>query len=182
METNFLTTLAQTPPGFASLTYTSKGTGETARYTLQLGFSYVKALERSLVDLECLDIIALGETKKFSPELMAQAASEVRASLEKSIDAHSKGQQNADYTKKGQYVPLFMGLNLNKSDGSFQLFGLVQNKVSLVPGVKKFVKSADLTLAKDLIRRELTLGKFREFALDEGTIHKARLNGATVEF
>lgn len=182
METNFLQTLAQTPPGFASLTYTSKGTGETARYTVQLGFSYAKALERSLLDLDCLDILSLGKTKGFSPELMAQAAAEVQASLEKSIEAHSKGEQSADYTKKGQYVPLFMGLNVNKTDNSFQLFGLVQNKVSLVPGVHKPVKSADLTLAKNLIRRELTLGKFREFALDEDTIHKARLNGATVEF
>lgn len=182
METNFLKTLAQTPPGFASFTYTTKGTGETARYNIQLGFDYHRAVEKSIVDLECLDLKALATEKKIDFALMAQAASEVRASLEKTIAAHARGEQNDDYTKAGQYVPLFNGLNVNKTDNSFQLFGLVQSKVSLVPGIHKEVKSAPLTIAKNTIRRCLSVGKFREFALDSGVVHTARLNGETIEF
>ena len=182
MNTEFFKTLAQTPPGFASFTYTTKGTGETARYNVQLGFDYHKAVERSLVDLECIDLQALAKDKGMDFALVAQAASEVRASLEKTIAAHARGEQNEDYTKAGQYISLFNGLNVNKTDNSLQLFGLVQSKVSLVPGIHKEVKSAPLTLAKNAIRKLLSVGKFREFALDPGVVHSARLNGETIEF
>jgi hypothetical protein len=100
--------------------------------------------------------------------------------LEKSIEANSNGEQSADYTKAGQYIPLGAGLNLNSQDNTLQLFGLIQSKVVLQPGEYKPVKSSPLTIAKNLIRKKLSIGKFREFALDVGNIHGARIDGETL--
>lgn len=174
-----LKSLATNPPGFASFTYTAKGSGETARHTVILGFDYHKAVEQSLTDLAC---IRREDFSEISDELWSVAVGEIRASLEKTIAAHAKGEQNADYTKRGQYLSLgFSGVNVNLNDGSLQVFGLAHAKTVLTPGEHKPVKSKPLTVAKDTIRRKLAIGKFREFAFDSGSIHSVRLNGSTLE-
>jgi hypothetical protein len=73
-------------------------------------------------------------------------------------------------------------LKVNTVDNSLQLFGLVQSKTVITPGVYKPVNSAAKTIAKNQIRKALPIGKFREFALDSGVIHGARVNGETLVF
>jgi len=159
---------------FASLTYLSKTDGSIARYTVNLGFSYHKAVEKSVTELEIL----MGDIVAGSPEMIAAEA--VMASLKKTLAAHAEGTQNDDYTKKGQYIPLVNGLNLN-TDNTLQLFGLLQAKVVLVPGTRKVVKSSPATIAKNKIRKQLTISKFREFALDATNVAGARVNGNSIE-
>jgi len=174
-----LKTFAHNPPGFASFTYTAKGSGETARHTVILGFDYNKSVEKSLTDLACIN---RADFPAISDELWPVAVSEIRASLEKTLAAHVRGEQNADYTKKDQYLSLgFSGMHVNLNDGSLQVFGLAHAKTVLVPGEYKPVKSRPLTLAKEAIRKTLAVGKFREFAFDSGTIHTVRMNGSTLE-
>ena len=164
---------------FASLTYTAKGSGEKARHTVQLGFSYHNAVENSLALCDTLTAEACGIE---SETLFAEALAAVKASFQKTLDAHAVGQQNADYTKADVYVSLFNGLNVSKTDGSYKLFGLTVAKTVLVSGVHKVVKSAPLTVAKAKIQKLLPVGKFREYAIDENTVALAKINGTTIEF
>ena len=163
---------------FVSFTYLSKGAGELARHTLNIGFNYHTAVEKSVSELET--IIAL-EADTWS-DLQKTAANNVLASLKKTLAAHAAGTQNADYTKAGQYTPISKGININDNDGSIQCFGLKHTKVVLVPGVYPKVKSRPLTIAQNEIRDRLTVGKFREFALDEGNIAQIKVAGEVLEF
>lgn len=159
---------------FASLTYVTKKSGETARYTVNLGFSYLQCLEKSVLELEI-------SMRDFTG-LKKQAAEEVMASLQESISKHKQGEQNEAYTKKGQYIHLHNGLNINKNDGTLQLFGLKHSKVTLVEGTFKPVNSKPMTILKNEIRATLPIGNFREFALDINNILTVRMNGDTLEF
>jgi hypothetical protein len=158
---------------FASLAY-SPETGGTFRYTLILGFSYNECLENSLLELE----ISRGE---FSG-IQLQACDELIASFRASLNGTQK-----NYTKSHIYGPAMdesgkaiKGLKVNSNDGSFQLFGLIQSKVEIEAApAKKSVKSSDLTIAKNKLRRTLPVGKFREFAVEN--IEIAKLNGETIE-
>jgi hypothetical protein len=160
---------------FASFVYTSVSTGEVARYTLQLGFDYRKCLEKSRLALE-IDSPALAGIE-------AQAAAE----LIESIDASLAGTQTG-YTKAETYVDALdstgkavPGLKRNINDGSLQVFGLLHSKVQIAPPTieRKEVKSRPLTIAKNKIRKDLPIGKFREFALENLTT--AKMNGETLE-
>jgi len=160
---------------FASLTYLSKTDGSVARYTVNLGFSYHNLVEKSIEELALLMVDMTPGTLQYT------AAEEVLASLNKTVAAHARGEQNEDYTKKGQYIPIRNGLNVNTTDNTIQLFGLLQSKVVLVEGVRKHVNSAPLTIAKNEIRKQLSVSKFREFALDSNNVAGVKVNGDTIE-
>lgn len=163
---------------FASLTYLSKGTKELARHTVHLGFSYNNLVQKSVTELEIL----MAENEGKWDALTVQAANEVMASLKLTLSSHEKGEQNPDYTKKDQYIPIVNGLNVNTTDNTIQLFGLAHSKVTLVEGERKTVNSKPLTIAKNKIRNQLSISKFREFALDLGNVDSVRVNGQTLEF
>lgn len=159
---------------FASFTYCSRSTGEVARYTLQLGFSYRNILHKSILELEV--------EKEIMTDLPRQAADQILVSLKASLD----GTQNK-YTKKDIYQDYkdasgktIQGIKVNKNDGSLKIFGLVTSKVQLTPPVTpyKSVNSAPLTIEKNRITKTLPIGRFREFALDNLAV--AKLNGETL--
>ncbi len=169
---------------FASFTYLSKKAGELARHTLILGFSYNKLVEKSVTELETLMSwnaqLSATDKDKWTP-LQKQAADNVMASFKKTLAAHEAGTQNEDYTKKGQYVSIGNGLNLNTADNTLQLFGLSHTKVVLVEGVYPVVNSRPLTIAQNEIKSQLSISKFREFALDLSQVAQAKINGNTLE-
>ena len=162
---------------FASFTYLSKKHNELARHTLILGFSYHKLVEKSVTELEIL----MSENADKWNALQKQAADNVMASLKKTLEAHARGEQNDDYTKKNQYVSLGNGLNWNSTDGTLQLFGLAHTKVVLVKGEYPTVNSRPLTIEQNKIKDQLSLSKFREFALDLSQVAVAKINGNTLE-
>jgi hypothetical protein len=175
---------------FASLVYTTKTKtdktgkivdgGEKSRFTVILGAKYGELLEKSLLACSLLNVVELAKDKAIDEAIMAKAREDVETSLRKSIAAHKLGTQNSDYTKKNQYIPLANGLNINETDNSLQLFGLIHSKVVLEPGVHKYVNSAIETIAKNAIRKSLPIGKFREFAIDPGQVQVAKLDGETL--
>lgn len=186
---------------FASFRYTTKETknkagtvtkgGKTSRYTVILGARYDKLLEKSLLAAQLLTEVELMQAAaehandyldELTVPVMLEARDAVVASLQKSIAAHANGEQSEDYTKAGQYEPIGNGLNINSKDNSLQLFCLVQSEVVINPGVYKHVNSAIETIAKKAITKCLPMEKFREFALDLGNIHSARLDGQTLIF
>ncbi len=162
---------------FASLTYLSKTAGELARYTANFGFSYHQIVEKSITELEIL----IRENENVWDATWKLAASELMASFKETIAAHARGEQNAAYTKKGQYIPLGGGANLNVADNTIQLFGLVLTKKVLVEGVYPKVNSAPKTVAKNKIRKLLPVGNFREFAMDLSQVEQMKINGSVIE-
>jgi hypothetical protein len=168
----------------ASLTYLSKKAGELARYTANFGFSYNQVVEKSKLELGLLlsedDAKAATDATKWNPDYR-QAAAELMASFDKTLAAHARGEQNEDYTKKGQYIPLGNGASLNGNDNTLQLFGLVLTKAVLVEGVYPHVNSAPKTIAKNKIKKMLPIGNFREFALDNSQVAQMKVNGDTIE-
>lgn len=172
-------TIKSSGVGFASLLYRSKTDNSLARYTVNLGFKYKNLLEKSIQELQ--ERINKGE---FTTELEIQAANEVMTSLKKSLTANENGQQNEDYTKKGQYTPIGNGLSIHENpEGkvSLQLFGLLQSKKVIEHGLpKKPVKSKPITIMKNAIKENLSISKFREFALDVDNIHVVKADGNTL--
>jgi hypothetical protein len=163
---------------FASFLYRTKKTKELARYTVNLGFNYLNAVRDDITDLEILVVEIQDKTS-----LQFEAATLHLASLRETLSTHEAGGQHSAYTKAGQYVSIGNGLNLNTTDNTLQLFGLVVSKVPIEAGEpQKPVKSAPLTIEKNKIRRRGKVGKLREFALDEGNVIGVRVNGETIEF
>ena len=158
---------------FASFTYCSRSTGEVARYTLQLGFSYRNILHKSIIDLEV--------ERQIMTDLPRQAADEILASLNASLagtqSKYTKKDIYEDYKVDGKTI---QGIKVNKNDGSLKIFGLVISKVQISPEVTPHKKynSAPLTVEKNRITKMLPIGRFREFALDNLAI--AKLNGETL--
>ena len=158
---------------FASFTYCSKSTGEVARYTLQLGFSYRNILQKSIMELEV--------DRQIMADLPRQAADEILASLNASLSGtqtkYTKKDIYEDYKVDGKTI---QGLKVNKNDGSLKVFGLVTSKVQISPEVTphKQYNSAPLTIEKNRITKTLPIGRFREFALDN--LAMAKLNGETL--
>ena len=160
---------------FTSFVYTSVSTGEVARYTLQLGFSYRNCLEKSRLALEIESPALAG--------IEAQAAAELLASIDASLAGTQEGYTKAEtyvdaLDANGKAVP---GVKRNVHDGTLQIFGLLHAKVQIAPPTieRKEVKSRPLTIAKNKLRKDLPIGRFREFALEN--LSTARINGETLE-
>lgn len=156
---------------FASFAYTSKETNETARHTVALGFDYMELVSKSLAKL-------IQKRKKLAG-VDAIAADELIASFQATLNGTQTG-----YTKAEIYLPTTIrGLKVNTNDGSLQLFGLAMSKKIIIPGnPRKPVNSAPKTIAKNALRKDLPIGKFREFALDSGNLHTANIKGRTLTF
>lgn len=160
---------------FASFTYQSKSTGEVARYTIQLGFSYRNCLEKSKLALEIESAALTGLDKQAAEELLNSFAASLNGTQE-------------NYTKEHVYEDVIdssgktiQGIKRNVNDNSLQIFGLLHSKVQISPPTieEKPVKSRPLTIAKNKLRKGLPVGKFREFALEN--LNVVRLNGETLE-
>lgn len=160
---------------FASFVYQSKSTGEIARYTIQLGFSYRNCLEKSKLDLEIELANLHGLDKQAADELLNSFA----ASLNGTQENYTKEHVYEDVTdSSGKTV---QGIKRNINDNTLQVFGLLHSKVQIAPPTieDKPVKSRPLTIAKNKLRKDLPVGKFREFALEN--LNVVKLNGETLE-
>ena len=160
---------------FASFTYQSKSTGEVARYTIQLGFSYKNCLEKSKLALEIESAALTGLDKQAAEELLNSFA----ASLNGTQENYTKEHVYEDVTdSSGKTV---QGIKKNINDNTLQIFGLLHSKVQISPPTieDKPVKSRPLTIAKNKLRKDLPVGKFREFALEN--LNVVKLNGETLE-
>lgn len=160
---------------FASFTYEAKSTGEIARHTIQLGTNYLNMLEKSLLECRLLDLNEIDSTKGLP---MRQAKAKVLKSLRKSIRAHKQGKQNENYTKKHVYTHEGKGITTHNFDQSIEIHGYSHKKHVIKEGIHKKVNSRPLTIAKNLIEKQLPKSKWRTFSFEN--LEKAKLAG--IEF
>ena len=162
---------------FASATYLAKSSGELARHTLIIGANYGKVVADSQLALSLVDLAQAAEESKLPLSVFELA----KAELEKSLTDSATG-FNPAYTKNGLYRTVSEGVKVSLNDGTFELAGLQHAKRVIVPGFYPTVKSAPKTIAKNILRKMLPLGRYRTLALDAGHIASVRANGEEIEF
>jgi hypothetical protein len=157
---------------FASFTYTSKGTGEVAKYRVNLGVNVenlynadLETLEAMIADLDGIEL---------------EAAVAIRDSIKKSL-AEGIG-NHPDYRVADSYVsfPDVQGVKVHEETGALHLLCIVEEKEVIQEGVYKQVNSRPLTLAKKAIERKLRRSKIRQFILPN--LSRAALQGEVLVF
>lgn len=159
---------------FAGLTYTSKTTGETCKYLLNLNCSIKAAYEK---DIEAIDhALAANALTPIQRDAAMDIHSSLIASLEKGIG------NNPRYTQAGIWEHLGNGVRVNRDTCEVAILGLVLQRTVIVGVEPKVVRSKPLTLAKQDIHRMLQLRRdnIRNFSLSG--IHKISVSGETLEF
>ena len=156
---------------FISFLYTTKGTEETNRYTLNFGVDYGNSLREDKASLE-----------SYSPkdELEEQAKAELLASIEKSLAPKTLEEQGED-----PFEQIGKGIKQHKESGEIYLWGFIQNRVNVAPAKnpKKPVNSRPLTLAKKAIGKACGFKRdaFGSFILNPSHIAGIVVNGDVVE-
>ncbi len=161
---------------FASFNYTTKGTGETAKYLMILGASVTNLYEKDIAKL--VRYVSLLTRIGAQPHVIL-AAQELLASRRESLD---KGiGNNSAYTQADTYTHLdnLPGVKIHNETGELYISGLQERKEVIAPGTYKKVNSAPKTLAKKKIEKALPSGRFRTLAL--GNITGARVRGHVLE-
>jgi hypothetical protein len=180
---------------FASITYRAKRNGELARHTIILGARYDKQIAASVDQLmtsmslgtvanvaklnDRLDgLVAEGRLMGDKPAdldaLVAEAAKAVLTSLTKT----AKGEQDG-YTKVDTYETIAQGVTRHKVDGSIEVHGLRHAKVVLEAGDPETGRTRALTVAKNMVRASLPVGRYRTFSLEN--VATVKRNGNTLE-
>lgn len=160
---------------FVGVTYRAKESGELSRFTLAVGVEYLNLVTKSLTEARA---VTPADNAKGSLDRKAKA--QVLRSLRNTLENAKRGEQNDAYTKRGMYEQVAAGVNVF-SDGTFELKGIVVSRKVLEVGVHKQVKSRPLTIAKDAIRNQLSLAKWRTLCLDSGALDSLRAGHKEIE-
>lgn len=158
---------------FASVLYTSKESGEVAKFVVLLGTHYGRLLRSSR---------KIVETRNVSGELNKAAKAEVLASLDQSIVSFDTGKTNPDYTCADVYEPITVGIKAHKTDGTIYVSGVVISKKVIVKGTHKVVNSAPLTVAKNALKKDAPISKWRQFILKAGNVENLHIGGKEIRF
>lgn len=158
---------------FASILYTSKESGEVAKFVVLLGTHYGRMLESSL---------KLVAKKKVTDDLTAVAKAEVIASLNQSLLSFNTDTVNPDYTCADTYEPITAGVKAHKTEGQIYVSGVVISKKVIKAGTYKTVNSKPLTLAKNALKKSAPISKWRQFILAADNVDLLRLGGKEIRF
>lgn len=134
--------------------------GEIADFNIVFHMSYKNALLRSLAVLESIvpsDALEAQAKKELTESFMTSLDKIETTPIEEIDDAYRRFTDS-----DGQYIK---GVKLHEETNTLHLYGLVVQKKVLMPGVYKKVNSKPLTIAKDKLRRQLPVSKFRQFKI-----------------
>ena len=156
---------------FISMVYTNKQ-GEKSKYGILMGANLGNSYQKDLTRVTKMNF------KDVDP-VMEQARLEIMASIQQSLE---KGIGNNDnYTKKGYYEHVDGNVKEGVDNEKIYIQGFVVSKTVIVPGVYKTVNSKPLTIAKNKIRKQLRMGKFREFILEAEQVKEVRISGKHID-
>jgi hypothetical protein len=160
---------------FGGLTYTNQN-GETSKYNVIFGINIESLYKSDLRTLESL----LPTLKGIDYVACLELVDSIKNSLTNGIG------NNDGYTLKGYYTPITPNgeVKLHEDEeGNVFLYirGYVINKTVITEGEYPHVKSAEKTLVKKKIEKNLKRGKIRTFKINVNQLHKISMNGMTVE-
>ena len=158
----FVAELAKLRPSatFLSLSSYRNEHGEVADYSIVFHMSYENALKRSIMILE-------GVVPE--DDMQAVAQKELMDGYNKSLDRMSEisiEEIDDAYTRffdnDGNYIK---GVKLHTATDTLHLYGLVNSKRVIVPGLYPHHNKRALTVAKDKLRKMCPVNKFRQFKI-----------------
>ncbi len=159
-----------TTPKFVAINGYQNEQGEVSNYVINLGVEFQSAKNADIEKLKnkenFLDI-DFGQSALYSEE--------ARLAL---LNANLKP-SNASKAQTEAYDIICPNIRLHKAKQRLYVYGYVVSKVVLIEGFYSDTNSALLTIAKNKIRKELRVPKFRQFSLDK--ISEVRIKGETIE-
>lgn len=159
---NFIAELSKLRPSatFLSLIGYRNAFSEVADYNIVFHMSYQNALRRSLVALE--NIVPEGDYEAIAKQELINS---YQSSLDK-IASTPIEELDDNYTRFfDQNNNLIKGIKLHTATNTLHLFGLIAHKRILMPGQYKQTNRRPLTIAKDKLRKNCPVSKFRQFKL-----------------
>ena len=173
----FVSEIAKLKPQSTFLTVKGyrNSSSEVADYSIVFNINYTNALKRSIATLEAMSL---------SNDLERQAREELLASYNKSLirgeeetieertDAYQHF-QNDD----GSYI---RGVKWHTATSTLHLYGLINAKRVLLPGIYPKVNSRPLTIAKHKLSSLCSVGKFRQFKLTEDNVEYIAVQNMTL--
>jgi len=154
--------------------YTSVESGEVSNNLINIGYSYETAKQKDIDFLTTFDATKhTFKSERVNSAIATQAATALLEAFKKPNENRSIGQIDA-------YMSITGGLKVHIGTGEVYVYGYREKKEVVKEGVYKTVNSADLTIAKNEIRKLLKTGKFTQYRLSNITALKA--NGQTLEF
>jgi len=137
--------------------------GEVQDVTINVGVSYENAKAKDIEFLKGLDVSTLSHNyENVDVTLLEEAREALLAAAIKPNKAMSKGQKDA-------YTHLVKGIKVHNETEELYVFGTkVKNtKVVKKQGEYKADTRRPLTIAKDIIRKELRAPKYRQYKVSE---------------
>ena len=155
---------------FICLTYKNQN-NEISKYFICYNFNVKNMYEKSLNEIKTIKLTV--DSKLFS-----LAKNEIEESLKTSLQ---KGiGLNPNYTKIGYYEQT-ENKNIKIHENNLYLNGYVVAKRIIQPGEYKKVNSSEKTIIKNKIRKNLRIGKFREFKIDLNNLIDITANHKRIE-
>lgn len=146
--------------------------GEVADYNIVFHMSYENALKKSVAILESLVP---------DSDLQAAAKHELLNSYHASIAQINKTKIediNDSYTRffdsDGSYIK---GVKMHTESGVLHLYGLVHQKIVLMPGTYKKKNSLPKTIEKNKLASRCPVSKFRQFRLLPSQVEGIKVEG-----
>lgn len=161
--------------------YKSEKTGEIATHVINTNISVMNAKQSDFETLKATTTDNLKIKEGLGLDVYNLALSEMTASAEKNLNPDKSKRTKNSVGQTDAYITLTNGLKVHKETGNLHIFGMAVAKNVIKAGEYKQVNSADKTLAKKDITKQLNLkaGKFRTFIV--GNIKDVKMNGETIE-
>jgi len=153
---------------FVSVKNYENSKGEVANHVVNLNVNYENAKAKDIEYLKDLDVSTLDD-KGLGKDLMEKARVALLGAAISPNKARSKGQTEA-YRTICNGVSAYIGQDETKQ-GEIKLFAMAVSKKVIVQGIYPKVNSRPLTIAKNIIKKELKATKFRRLTLSNvGTV------------
>jgi hypothetical protein len=166
---NTIEATKQTGCKYGSITYTNEHK-EKSVYTLLFGFNLTNLYKRDLRLLNRLLSTLNG--------IPLDACNELISSLNESLS----GNGNSKYTLKGYYTNVNDSGEIKLHENNLYIRGYVIKKTVIIPGTysNKPVKSKEITIEKNKLRKQLRSNKIRMFKLNVNDIQAINVSGLSL--
>lgn len=161
---------------FVSVKNYNADSGEVANHLVDMNISVMNAKKRDNETLHSVNdskLSEIAESRSIALDVFNMALSEMVASSDQNLNPDIEKRNKRSQATTNSYIHLTPAIKILKEDtadgkgfrGDIHLFGMTISKVVIEEGEFKEVKSADKTIAKRILTKELGLrsGKFRTY-------------------